>query len=132
MIYNKYRQYRLFKYRKIILIFLICLIYNFTINTFYRPYIYLNKINDFGIADIGNNITFIPGCYIFLYFFKKNFILSRKFDVWLYFGILSFIEILSAFLPHLVTCDIKDIIGLFLGALILYLFIISDKTLFID
>lgn len=53
--------------KKTIIILLICLIYNFCINTFYRPYIYSNKINDYGIADIGNNISFIPGVYFLIY-----------------------------------------------------------------
>ena len=59
------------KYFLLILFFL----YGLLINSYYRPYIFKNNINDFGIADIGNNIIFIPAVYIFLHIIKTKFIL---------------------------------------------------------
>lgn len=113
--------------KKVFFILCICLIYNTTVNTFYRPYIYSNKINDFGLADIGNNITFIPAVY-FLYFLLKNqFIFSKYKDIVFHFCILITVEIMSAFIPHIGTFDIKDIFGLLFGTLILYFFVANEK-----
>jgi hypothetical protein len=105
------------------LIILICLLYGFVINNYYRPFIYTNKINDYGIADIGNNITFIPGTYLLMRLFRQNYICSPKKDIIIHFIILSGVEIISEFIPHIGTFDIKDIVGLFIGALILFLFV---------
>ncbi len=113
--------------KKTIIILLICLVYNFYMNTFYRPYIYSNKINDFGIADIGNNISFIPGVYFLLYLFRKKYLFGKITDIVFHFCFLSIVEILSAFIPHIGTFDIKDIIGLFIGALVLYFFIKNEN-----
>lgn len=104
------------------LIILICLLYGFLINNYYRPFIYTNKINDYGLADIGNNITFIPGSYMLMRLFRQKYISSQKNDIVIHFISLSSVEILSAFIPYIGTFDVKDIIGLFIGALILYLF----------
>lgn len=113
--------------KKAFFILCICLIYNFTINTFYRPYIYSNKINDFGLADVGNNITFIPGVYFLYFLFRDKFIFSKYKDIIFHFCILSAVEVLSVFIPHIGTFDIKDVFGLLFGALILYLFVANEK-----
>jgi hypothetical protein len=105
----------------------ICCIYGFFVNTYYRPYIYSHKINDFGLADIGNNITFIPGTYFLLRLFDQKHIYSKKEDIIFPFIALSSLEILSAFIPHIGTFDIKDIVGLLVGALILN-YIIKDES----
>lgn len=103
----------------------ICLLYGFLVNIYYRPYIYCHKINDFGLADIGNNITFIPGTYFLLRLFNQKYIYSKKGDIIFHFIALSSLEILSAFIPYIGTFDIKDIVGLFVGAFILN-YIIKD------
>lgn len=113
---------------KIFLFLSICLIYNFLINTFYRPYIYANKINDFGFADVGNNIVFIPIAYLFLYAIRKKFIISKYLDIILHFGVLCIGEILSEFIPNIGTFDFKDILGLFIGAILVFLFIKNDQN----
>ena len=105
----------------------IFLLYGFLVNTYYRPYIYSHNINDFGLADVGNNITFIPGTYFLLRLFNQKYIYSQKGDIIFYFIALSSLEILSAFIPHIGTFDIKDIIGLFVGGLILN-YIIKDES----
>lgn len=63
--------------KKCIILIMFCLAYNYIVNNYYRPYIYINKINDFGIADIGNNFTFIPGTY-FVYFFSIRNLFFQK------------------------------------------------------
>lgn len=93
------------------------------INVYYRPYIYLNDINDYGLADIGNNITFIPGVYLFLYLITNRFLFSKTADILVHFIILSVVEILSLFIPNFGTFDFKDILGLAAGAIVLFIFV---------
>ena len=100
-----------------------CLIYNFLINVYYRPYIYSNHIDDYGLADIGNNITFIPGVYLFLYLVTNKFLFSKTKDILLHFFILSIVEILSLFIPKFGTFDFKDIFGLGVGSILLFVFV---------
>ena len=108
-------------------ILIVCLIYNFIVNSIYRPYIYSNKINDFGLADIGNNVTFIPGVFILFRLFGSKYIFSKNKDIIFHFCVLGFVEILSAFIPHMGTFDPKDLFGLFLGALITYFLFKNEK-----
>lgn len=101
---------------------LLCFLYGFIINTIYRPYIYAHKIHDFGLADVGNNIIFIPTSYFIIGAFSKKKMPLSKNDVLTQVIVLSFLEIISAFVPHIGTFDIKDIFGLILGAAILLIF----------
>lgn len=94
-----------------------CLSYGFIINSIYRPYIYVNKIYDFGLADIGNNLLFIPTSYYLIKLFSGNNFFPSKTNVLLQFIILSFFEIISLFLPYFGTFDIKDILALLFGTL---------------
>jgi hypothetical protein len=105
----------------------LCLVYNYLITSYYRPYIYSHKIDDFGLADIGNNISFIPGVYLLMRVFNQKYIYSKKGDILFHFIVLSCLEILSGFIPHIGTFDIKDILGLLIGAILLFLFIKNDK-----
>lgn len=96
------------------------LLYGLLINTHYRPYIYKNNLNDFGIADMGNNITFIPMVYFLLITLRTKFLFGRYKDIFLHFFILSTVEVLSYFFKYLGNFDFKDILGLFFGAVITY------------
>jgi len=78
-----------------IFLMLICLTYSIVIGNFYRPYIYSHKINDYGFADIGNNLSFIPGVYSIKYLLNKEYIFSKYKDVIFYFIFLSLVEILK-------------------------------------
>ncbi len=109
-------------FNKISLIF-ICFLFiliNFLIVSIYRPFIYSSKINDFGFADIGNNLLFIPTVYIFLHITKTKFIFDKYKDITLHFFILSFVEVLSYFFKGIGTFDFKDILALFFGAILTY------------
>lgn len=111
--------------KKILISILICFMYGIILNTFYRPYIYLNKIDDFGLADIGNNLTFIPGVYlIYLYTNKTQKLIDPSYCLL----ILGLIELASYFVPFLGTFDIKDIIGLSIGTLFLKIFLNYEKN----
>lgn len=113
--------------KKAISLVVIFFVYSVIINTFYRPYIYTNKIQDYGFADIGNNIFFIPATYLIYNLITKRYLISKYYDILFSFVFYSFIEVLSFFFPFFGTFDYKDIFGLFLGALTLYLFVANEK-----
>lgn len=110
-----------------IYLMLICLIYSILIGNFYRPFIYSHKINDYFFADIGNNLSFIPGVYSINYLLKGKYIYSKFKDVIFYFIFFSVIEILSYYIPYLGTFDFKDILGLFIGAILLFVFLKKNE-----
>lgn len=110
-----------------IYLMLICLTYSILIGNFYRPFIYSHKINDYGFADIGNNLSFIPGVYSIIFLLKGKYIYSKFKDVIFYFIFLSLVEISSYFIPYLGTFDFKDIIGLFIGAVSLFVFLKKNE-----
>lgn len=111
--------------KKILFSILICFIYGFLINTYYRPFIYINKIDDYGLADIGNNLTFIPGVYLIYLYTNNNQNLISPYYCFLFF---SLIELISYFFPFLGTFDIQDILGLFIGTLFLKIFLYYENT----
>jgi len=93
------------------------------LSSFYRPYIYSNEINDFGIADIGNNVVFIPGVYFLYNLVSKKPILGIYKDIALYTFFLLTVEVLSFYINGIGTFDPKDILGIFIGAAITYLIV---------
>jgi hypothetical protein len=115
------------KNKKYIIVFLVCFGYAALVNNYYRPFVYSSKFNDFGFADIGNNITFIPGVYSLMRLCRQKYIISKNIEILFYFVILSLVEVLSAFIPNIGTFDPKDILGLLIGAVLLFFFIKNDK-----
>lgn len=97
------------------------------LSTIYRPYIYLNNLQDFGLADIGNNIVFIPCVYFLVVALKGNYLLGKYKDIMFHLIMLSIFELLSSFIKGIGTFDLMDIFGLSLGALLTY--IISKHAL---
>ncbi len=110
-----------------IIIIIVSFIYSLLINTFYRPYIYNNHLCDFGIADIGNNLAFIPGVYFLSNSIRSKYIISKYYDIWLCLLLFASIECFSYFIPFLGTFDIKDIFGLLIGAIILFYLVKNEK-----
>lgn len=74
------------------------------------------------ISDIGNNMLFVPGAYCLTYLMRSKFFISRVGDIFFYFFVLTIIELLSFYIKKLGVFDYKDIIGLFIGTMITYLF----------
>jgi len=97
------------------------------LSSYYRPYIYFNNINDFGLADIGNNIMFVPGVYFLLLFIRKKPIWGILKDIYYILTSLIIAEILSFFIKGIGTFDFKDIIALSIGAGITYLIMKNKK-----
>ncbi|AZQ64076.1 hypothetical protein EI427_18125 [Flammeovirga pectinis] len=93
----------------------------FILNNYYRPYIYTNNINDFGLADMASNLFFIPiGCVFFWMLSKTMTKKTKELDVIISFVLLSLHEALSYFIPFLGVFDFKDILALFIGAVIAF------------
>jgi len=101
---------------KNIILALVFLFLGFFLSTFYRPYIYENKIQDFGIADVGNNIVFIPAVYFLTLSYRGNYLWSKYGDIKFHLILLIILEISSLFFKGIGTFDFKDIIGLLIGA----------------
>ena len=97
------------------------------LSSYYRPFIYSNKINDFGLADIGNNIVFIPGVYFLLLFIRNKPLWGIRKDIYYMLCGLILFEILSFFIKGIGTFDFKDIMALFIGAGITYLIMKNKK-----
>lgn len=114
--------------KKILLFIVLCFIYNVTMSTFYRPYIYSNKINDFGIADIGNNITFIPAVYFITYLFNGRYLASKYYDLYIQLGFLVSLEAASYFFHFLGTFDLKDIFGASVGTIITHITLVKCQA----
>ena len=102
---------------------IIFLVIGYFLSSVYRPYIYSNEINDFGIADIGNNVIFIPGIYFLSQLILKKPIIGTYKDIIYHTFFLIVIEILSFFVKGIGTFDSKDILGLIIGAGITYLIV---------
>ncbi len=95
----------------------------------YRPFIYENKIDDFGIADsIGNSGGIIV--QIFLGLAVLNSAKEKGIRLILFFTVGYIIyEILQPFLPKGVF-DIQDIYGTLIGGLIgLFMFLLIQKAI---
>lgn len=111
--------------------FLICTIillaFGYALNSHYRPFIYENNINDFGLADIGNNLIFVPCSYFLILLFNKKPIYGVYKDVIFYFAFLTFIEVMSSILRMLGTFDAKDVIGLAIGSFLTIILIKLNK-----
>lgn len=110
------------------LYFITFLTINIILVNIYRPYIYINKIYDFGFADVGNNIFFIPCVYFMTLFFSKKNIWGKYKDIYFHFLILTFFEILSKYIEGIGTYDSKDILALFIGSIITYLIVKFEKN----
>lgn len=106
-----------------IVYFIILLIINYVLSSIYRPFIYSNNINDYGLADVGNNIIFIPGVYFMILLFRKKPFLGFYKDIYFHVLFLVIVEISSKYINGIGTFDYKDIVGLLLGGLLTILIV---------
>lgn len=107
--------------RYYIFINLIFLVLGYWLNSIYRPYIYHSQIEDLGLADVGNNLVFVPGIYFLLLSIRNEPMLSYIYDILLIWSIYMFIEAIQfiSFIPG--TFDWKDMSALTVGAMIAFL-----------
>lgn len=96
------------------------LLSGYLLNSIYRPFAYANQINDFGLADAGNNLIFVPGIYFLNLLIRNKPILTYFNDILLILGFYLLVELLQmlAIIPG--TFDFMDIIGLIIGALLTF------------
>ncbi len=111
------------KLKHIIFYFLIFLIINYILSSIYRPFIYSNNINDFGLADIGNNITFVPGAFFMVFLFRNKPFFGFYRDIYFHTSFLILVEILSKYIKGMGTFDYKDIVGLLFGAVLTFIIV---------
>lgn len=112
-----------------IIYFILFIVLSFFLSSIYRPYIYKNNINDFGIADIGNNIFFIPCAYFLIIISRKKPLLGKYKDLYLHTLTLIFVEILSKYIKGIGTFDVKDILALIFGGFLTFIILkIHEKT----
>jgi len=100
-----------------IIYFILFLVINYVLSSVYRPFIYTNKLNDYGLADVGNNIIFVPGVYFMVLILRKKPFFGFYKDVYFHTFFLIIIEILSKYINGIGTFDYKDIVGLLLGGI---------------
>ena len=115
--------------RTIAFYMLFFLLMGLVLSNWYRPYIYSHEINDYGLADIGNNISFVPGVYFLLLLVRQKFYFGTLKDILWHTTILIFLETASLFVRGIGTFDFKDIIGLLIGAGITYLIMKNKRVL---
>ena len=104
---------------------------NIFIGVYYRPLIDNNGFYDYGLADMGNNIIFIPATYFLLQIFNFKSKYGDIYSIYFSFLLLAVLEIVSKYIKYIGTYDLKDILGLFFGALLTHLlvFITPKKKL---
>ncbi len=106
-----------------IVYFIIFLVINYVLSSIYRPFIYSNSINDYGLADVGNNIIFIPGVYFMVLCLRKKPFFGFYKDIYFHLLFLTIVEVLSKYIKGIGTFDYKDIVGLLLGGVITILIV---------
>jgi len=95
----------------------------------YRPYIYANHINDFGIADsIGNSGGILVQIFFGLAIFNSSKIKSIRLICFFIIGYILY-ELVQAITPKKVF-DLKDIYGTLIGGVIaIILFLLIHKVI---
>lgn len=118
----------MFSKKRILLYFFFFIFLNYVLSSLYRPYIYENKINDIGLADVGNNILFVPGVYFLTLLVRGKPLYGYYKDIFLHFTLLTIFEILSYFVGGIGTYDFKDILGLLFGSVICFVIVLLHKN----
>lgn len=113
----------------ILLIFLLFSVY--FIGNIYRPYVFDNNINDFGLADVGYNPIAVTNMAILRWLGFYKLTSNKVLDIFINTFILISFEILSFFFNIFGVFDLKDIIALLFSLLFsLILFCKLDSKVF--
>ena len=94
----------------------------YLLNSVYRPYIYTNGIADFGLADAGNNLIFVPSVYFLLLLVRNRPLTTYQGDILLILGVYLAREVLQLVGAIPGTFDWLDLIGLTIGAMFAFAF----------
>lgn len=93
----------------------------YLLNSIYRPFAYANHIKDFGLADAGNNLIFVPGIYFLNLLVRNKPIFTYFKDILLVLSLYLFVETLQMLDIIPGTFDLMDIIGLIIGAMLTFI-----------
>jgi len=104
----------------IVLYFIFFLVIGYVLSSIYRPFIYNNNIDDFGLADVGNNIALVPSVYFMILLSRKKPFYGFYKDIFFYTSFLIIIEILSKNIKSIGAFDYKANIGLLFGAFLTF------------
>ncbi|UMB54316.1 hypothetical protein MKD41_02275 [Lutibacter sp. A64] len=92
----------------------------FILTMFYRPYVYKNKINDFGLADtIGSLVSVIGFCF-FIWSYKAYSNKEKNRQIILATIIYAFVWEFLGYLNIYGTFDIKDVIAAIISGLLTF------------
>jgi glycosyltransferase involved in cell wall biosynthesis len=95
----------------------------------YRPYIYSNDINDFGLADtVGNFFGTITQIYFSLTILNPDYKNGKWIFPFITVGYIVY-ELAQYFLPGTNTCDPKDIIATIISGILSYLIYVMIEKL---
>lgn len=110
-----------------ILLLILFYLLSVLISTFYRNFIYKNKIIDvLYLADTGNNLFFVPSIFIITLIVNNKFYYGKYKDPLMIFLVFFLIELISFYFKFLGTYDFKDIIALFIGLIITLILVKYD------
>ena len=99
----------------------------------YRPYIYQNNIEDYGLADVGYNIIAVVNMSLLSWTGFYRFTSNKIVDIGINTGAYLFVELMSYFTNSPGVFDIKDCIALILSGLFsLLLLHLIDKEMFVS
>jgi len=115
---------------KIFILFLFFLALTIYLGNFYRPFIYLNNIDDYGLADVGYNIIAVTNMSLLSWTGFYKFTKNKIFDIAINTLVFLSYEILSYFFSIFGVFDIKDFIALIFSSLLSLglLFFIDKKS----
>ena len=103
---------------KLFILFLGFLIITFLLGNYYRPYVYSNHIDDFGLADVGYNIIAVVNMSLFSWIGIYKYTNNKLIDVCINTLIYLLIELLSFFLPVFGIFDFKDCVAIIVSGFI--------------
>ncbi|UMB60751.1 hypothetical protein MHL31_00725 [Lutibacter sp. A80] len=93
----------------------------FILTMFYRPYVYKNKINDFGFADTIGSLVSVVGFCFFIWSFKAYSNKEKNRQIILATIIYAFVWELFGYLNIYGTFDFKDIIAGVISGIITFI-----------
>ena len=110
------------KQQKIYLPISICVVLaGLILSTFYRPYVYANKISDFGLADTIGSLVSVVGFCFFAWTFKNYTDNQKNKHIIVATIIYGFVWELFGFIGIYGTFDWKDIVGGIISGVITFL-----------
>lgn len=103
---------------KVFILWLLFLVLTMWIGNTYRPYIYSNHINDYGLADVGYNPIAVVNMTLLRWLGVCRFSRNKVLDIFINTIAYLFFELTSYFIPLFGVFDIKDALALIFSCLL--------------